>query len=88
MLTRAGVLGDSLLVTRKDELGLEAGDRLAAGLGTLPGALTGLDAFRAGVATLPSLTVRVASDDGLLNTAGLSLDLFGEGEFLAFCCRA
>jgi hypothetical protein len=88
MLTRVGVLGESFSITRKDEFGVEASDRLAAGLETLPEELTGLDAFRAGVATVPSLTVRVASDDGLLNTAGLSLDLFGEGEFLAFCCCA
>lgn len=86
MLTRVGVLGESLSITRKDELGVDASERPAAGLETLPDELTGRDAFRAGVVFLLSFKVRVASDDGLLNTEGLSLNLVGESEFLAFCC--
>jgi hypothetical protein len=31
---------------------------------------------------------RVASDEGLLNTEGKSLDLLGEGEVFPFCCSA
>ena len=88
VLARVGVLGESSFVNRKDEFGVAASERVAAGLGPLPDELAGLEAFRVGVAILLSLTLRVASDDGLLNTEGLSFDLFGEGEFLAFCCCA
>lgn len=88
VLARVGVFGESSFVNRKDEFGVAASERVAAGLGPLPDELTGLEAFRVGVAILLSLTVRVASDDGLLNTEGLSFDFFGEGEFLAFCCCA
>ena len=88
VLARVGVLGESLFVDRKVEFGVAASEGVATGLEALPDELAGLEAFRVGVAILLSLTVRVASDDGLLNTDGLSLDLFGEGEFLAFCCWA
>jgi len=88
VLGRVGVLGEFPFVYRRDELEVAAIERVVAGLEMLPDELTGLDPFRAGVASLMSLTARVASDDGLLNTEGLALDLFGDGEFLAFCCCA
>lgn len=88
MLARVGVLGESLFVYRRDELGVAASEKAPAGLQMLPDELIGLEPLRAGVAFLVSFTALVASDDGLLNTVGLSLSLPGEGESLVFCCCA
>lgn len=88
LLARIGVTGDIPFAYRRDEFGVAASERAPAGREMLPEELAGLEAFRAGVVVLVSLAVRVASDDGLLNTEGLSLDLLGDGESLAFCCCA
>jgi hypothetical protein len=89
LLVRVGVEGVFRSNDRKDDFGVMVSEGTAVagrtgGPDELPGRLVWPK-----IVIFESLMVeRVASDEGLLNTEGKSLDLLGEGEALAFCCSA
>jgi hypothetical protein len=86
---RVGVEGVARSKDREDDLGVMVSDGIAvAGRTGRPDELLGLLVWPK-IVIFESLVVeRVASDDGLLNTEGKSLDLLGDGEAFPFCCSA
>jgi hypothetical protein len=89
LLVRVGVEGVFRSKDRKDDFGVMVSEGTAVagrtgGPDELPGRLVWPE-----IVICESLVVeRVASDEGLLNTEGKSLDLLGEGGALTFCCSA
>jgi len=85
---RVGVVGEIGSKDRREDLGVVVIEGIAvAGLVASPDELPGLLVCPK-IELLRSFVDRVASDEGLLNTDGKSLDFLGEGKALPFCCSA